>query len=539
MSNICYNNIMNTLEKNIIKTREMLDEYVARGGKLEDLKNSDKEYQAVCNLRLKDETGKSLSIEERFAFLGHKRPNQRQDFFKNAEAMVDKFVAEGGNVDDLTKAHPVYAYIVGTRIRKPDGTVMSVEEKFERIGHPRKPKKENPFVKGQRILDEFVAKGGNVDDLGCDDYEYNYIKNSKFILDGRRLDVEEVFILLGHPRKVKQVKDVRTTLIEEVKAYRASGGSFHVRRKDFPFFERLHTYVVSQHQKGINITTEQAMKSLGFREYSDVYYRCKDLVKLKNYRDAEGYVDSFRTNVQFKQYISDIAKGYGIPYSFVIFLLCDEKVRRFAISTEYISYVKSGLEDYILLNGSLDGISSRDPELYAKLDNVKKYFSIGNGDYFSNEDLLLVLELDGVKNRMTDSTKTDFDVDEIMLNLKKNGGKVTSKSLTNIEYRRIVAKSIKLGVPVQELFKSYGIDYHGNNTNRLSKVYVETLPFLQEMKKRRDEIISTVGLPVDACKEEIFEARLKACQQVYAEFKDKIYNFTPDDVKDKDKELGD
>ncbi len=528
---------MNTLERKIERTKLLLDEFVANGGKLEELKNKDKEYQAVCNLRLKDENGRLLSIEERFAFLGYKRPSQKQDFFVNAKKLVDEFVAGGGKVDELTKAHPVYAYIVGTRVRKTDGTVMTVEEKFERIGHPRKPQKENPVIKAQRLLDEYVAKGGNVDDLGCDDYEYNYIKNSKFMIDGKRLDVEETFAMLGHPRKVKQVKDVRATLIEEVKAYRAAGGSFHIRRKDLPFFERLHTYVVSQHQKGIDVTTEEAMKGLGFREYSDAYYRCKDLALLKTYRDAEGYVDGFRTNSNYRQYITDVGKSYGLPYSFVIFLLCDEKIRSVAISTEYIGYVKSGLEDYILTHGSLDGISNQDPALYAKLDNIKKYFSIGNGDYFSNEDLLMVLGLDGVKNRMTDSTKTDFDVDEIMTRLKKNGGKVTAKSLSNLEYRRVVSKSIKLGIPVQELFRSYGVDYRGNNTSRLSKVYVDTLPYLAEMKNRRDELIKEGKLPEDACKEEIFEVRLRACQQVYEEFKDRIYNFTPDDVKAKDKDL--
>ena len=47
------------------------------------------------------------------------------------------------------------------------------------------------------------------------------------------------------------------------------------------------------------------------------------------------------------------------------------------------------------------------------------------------------------------------------------------------------------------------------------------------MKKRRDEILNMAGLD-KKCKEEQLELKIKACQQVYDEFKDKIYNFAPD-----------
>ena len=372
---------MQNLEKKIDKVRNILKKYVEQGGDVNNLSKRDSEYIAVCNLFLPDENGKNMSLTEKFKFLGFERKAQREPFFEKAKKLVDKYIAQGGEIDELNPGHEVYDYIASNTIKKADGTNMSLTEKFEKLGYLRLSKHKKSFVKAKKMLDDYVACGGNVDDLKTSHPIYEYICFSQIYSNDDVLlkTMEEKFEALGHPRKRKIAKDVKETLIKEIDEYIAKGGSFDVERTALPFFGRMRTYIRSRyHTKGDNISFEQAMKDLGYGNYSDICNRCKELEKLKNFRDEEGYVDSYRQDKLYSGYITYLSKTLDLPYSIIIQLLCDEKLKTITISTEYVAYVKAELEKFIEANGSLKGFS-RDKVLYEKFHNLRRYISAGTG----------------------------------------------------------------------------------------------------------------------------------------------------------------
>lgn len=538
----CYNNSIEVnMNQKVEKVRALLKKYVERGGNVNDLTKKDKEYIAVCNLEVLDKDGKRLSIADRFSLLGFERKPKREPFFEKAQKMVDEYVAKGGDINDLKPGDLVYDYIACNTIKKPEGGNLSLFEKFEKLGYKKNPMKEPSFDRAKKMLDEFVAKGGKIDDLKSTDPIYQFIVSSDIYLGGVLLKtMEERFSALGYPRKRKCAENVKDALIEEIDAYLANGGKFDIDHSKLPFFQRVHSYIKGFKKKGLSLTFEEAMKQLGYKQYSSIYFRCKDLSKLKEFRDENGYVDSFRKDKSFVGYMTFLSRTLEIPYSIIIQLLADEKLKTMTISTEYIAHVKDEFERHIEVYGTLKGFTSIDKKLYEKLHNLRRYISVGTGETFTNEEILSIMDLD-VEHSLKNKTAKDFDLESVMSKFMGKG-KIKSSDIDSPTYRWILTESVKMGVPMTELFNSYGIEYHGKNRDRLSKMYVHKMPYLKEMKARRDELLSKSEICQDknACKEEIFEERVRVCKQVYGEFKEKIYNFSPDDIKEADeKTLGD
>ena len=385
------------------------------------------------------------------------------------------------------------------------------------------------------MLGEYIANGGNVNDLGKKDEEYMFIKNAKIKgEDGNYLDLEGKFELLGHPRKPKY-KDNKKELIAEIEAYKQAGGSFHVTRKKLPFYPRLSTYANQLQRQGIDIPYEQIMKGLGYKDYSDTYFRCMGLFDLEKYRDDNGFVDSYRKNEKLKGYVSALGKSLNLPYYLVITLLADEKLNKCYVDTEYIEQVKTELQQFAKGNGSLKGIRRKNSSLYYKLRMLMRYYGDGAESALSVEDWLGIFELDDVENRFRLTEIKDVDISAIMAGLKQKFGNnvITAKEIESKQYRQILKKAIKLGIPTKELFRNYDLNYKGNQVNRLSSMQVTKIPYLTEMKVFRDDLLESQGITLEngCCKEEIFEARVKACQQAYNKFKDKMFNFTIDETE--------
>lgn len=398
------------------------------------------------------------------------------------------------------------------------------------------------YIKAKQMLDEYVAAGGDVNDLGIGNEIYKYIKAAK-VKDksGKRMTVEAKFEFLEHPRACGRSMDVKQQLIDEATSYRQAGNSFHTVRKKLPFYPKLQSYSKKLRLQGINLSHDQIMKRLGFKEYSDIYYRCMGLFELSKYRDENGFVDGYRKNETLKAYVSAIAEYLNIPYYLVVTLVADENIQKCHIATEYVSQVKSQLQQFYLQHGSLKGLKTKNKKLYYQFDNLMKYYADGDDGLLTKEDWLVAFELGGLDNSFRPSTKADIDIISIMEAIKRKfGERVITANDVRGDYYKVVIKASRLGIPIQELFRNYGINYKGNNVDRLSRMQVTQIPYLIEMRKFRDNLLEANGYTKENgyCEEELFEARVKACKLAYDKYKDKMFNFTIDEVEDlKNKKL--
>ncbi len=459
--------------------------------------------------------------------------------FDDFKKLLDEYVADGGNIDDLTKGDKVYNYIKDRKVVKEDGTRYTMEEKFALSGYPRTPKKaRSAFDKIGEKISEYVNSGKSLEDLKSDDPLYKYIKNVHLRdEDGKLIPIKEILAMFGEERSEKHSKNVKIDLIEEIEKYRTEGGSFHVRRKSLPFYDKLRTYCRSQ-----DMLPEEAMKSLGYKDYSNLYYTYGNIDEIKKFRDKDGYVDSYRSDDSFKSLITSAADFLKIPVPLVVMLVCDENLKEFYLQTEYYDYVRQKMEDYISRHGDLEGISSKDPVLYEKYRKVRTMFLAEYGEAVTNDDVLFTLGFEDIKNKMKDKEFKSKDIKEIMYEAKtiaeKNGGVLSREDLENSKCRAVAINAAKLGVPVKELFRVYEVDYaHGKKIPRLSRVKMQECPYINEMRERRDQLMRDSGVSIENgnCKEEVFEKRVEAALQAYSEYAD-LFEKKYDEEIDKDLE---
>ena len=392
------------------------------------------------------------------------------------------------------------------------------------------------YRKATKMLEEYLSTGKTIEDLTRKDKEYQYISYAKvYDEQGNLINLETKFELLGFPRKRRHVQNLRETLIAEIKDYLISGGSFHVERKNLPFFERLHTYSKSLKTKGVILTNEQIMKDdLGFREYSDSYYRCKGLDNIKYFRDEEGFVDGYRTNLKFNAYIKDLAETYNIPYYLVITLLADEKLRECQIETDKVKYTQALLEKYAKENGSFVNLQKNNPTVYYALDTLTRYYSDGSESRFTKKEWLEIFDLGHIEHnfgKKRNAQEVNFNAVMEKLKQEYKDQIINPKDLDSKTYHLIIKKAVRLGVSVADVFRMYGLRSNSKVINRLSRVAVNEIPYFDEMKKRRNQILKEILKDKKrTCKEEIFEAKLSAVIQVYQEYKEKLESYYPSGV---------
>ena len=393
------------------------------------------------------------------------------------------------------------------------------------------------YKKAVQYIEEFLATGKKIEEMSTKDKAYRYIKNSRvYDENGELIKLEKLFELLGYPRTKKYSSDVRADLIKEINEYLEQGNSLHIDRKKLPFYERLLTYTHILRRKGVMLTHEQIIKEdLGFRQFSDTYFRAHKALKIKDYRDSEGFVDDYKSNKNLKAFIKDLAITYEVPYYFIIVFMCGEKLRRYNIAVDRVSYVKRELENYAAEhNGTLQGLRWKDSTLYSSFDYLIDYFSDGSGQSFTKQEWLEAFELD-IPNRFRGKAKQiDEDIEDVVLRLKQQfpNGFVVAKDMDQTDYRKIIKKSISLGITVSELLKKYELNCKGSSVSRLSRVSVDEIPYIYEMKKRFADLILGSGKTKEnnACKEEILEARVQAMQQIYAEYKEKLDSYLPEKI---------
>ena len=460
------------------------------------------------------------------------------EFYKKE---LDEFVANGGDVNSLTKKDRVYQHISVAKIFRQDGKKCTLEEKFAILGHPRKQKRTHNIEESiKKKIAEYKASGRKIEDLKTSDPLYKYIKNSHFKgKDGKTKTIKEVLAYFGEYREER--KDIEPLLIESIEKFIADGGDLNSKRDDLPFNRRLNHYASKN-----GMSPEQAMHKLGYREYSDIYYRLRGLEKIASFRDEEGYVDGYRQDEIFRNYVGGVSRFLNIPVALVVMLVCDEKLKNFYFPTEYLEFVSKKLQTYIDENGNLDSLSTKDKKLYDQLWRIRKGIFADLKEEVTNEEILYMLGIEDVKNNLQKRgiQLPSFNalMDEAYEVVKEKGGKLTRNDLPAKTYRSLLVYSSRMAVPLEELFRVNGIEYvGGKNAERFSRVFLEEYPYLEEMKKRRDELIAISGVSEENgnCKEEIFEKKIEASVEAYLEYARMLdENFNMDlDYKSKKKQV--
>ena len=231
-----------------------------------------------------------------------------------------------------------------------------------------------------------------------------------------------------------------------------------------------------------------------------------------------------------KNYIEALAETYDIPYYLIVGLVCEEKQKRVVLKGDFLNKLKQDLEAYIEEYENLKGIKTKDIELYNRITIAKKLLGDGSGRLLTSKDVLIILGIEGVESNFKDTTDQELDIEEIMQNIKANnhGEVVKLNTLDKKDYAKIKRKSVSMGIYVSDIFNMYGMKCNGITLERLSKLYLKEIPYIDEMLTRKHELIEESGISIENgnCKEEVMEINIKVCKQVYEEFKEKIYELS-------------
>ncbi len=510
-----------------------LEEYVANGGDVNDLSSKDNIYKKIEGAKFRDENGKRLPMEQVFSMLGFPRARKysidvKADLIKELE----EYVANGGDVNDLSSNHKIYKRIVNTKFCDENGKRLTLEESFNMLGFSR-ARKYSIDVKADLIkeLEEYVANGGDVNDLSSNHKIYRRIESAKLCDEnGKRLTLEQAFSLLGFPRARKYSTDVRADLIKEIEDYIAEGGTFDIQMKSLPFYNRLCVYSIKLQRAGINLSHEEIIRDdLGFKTFSRMAMRCKGLQKLKEFR-KDGFVDDYHVDDKFSSYITSLAESLNIPYYLVITLIADEKLSKYVISADYVKYVQTLLENYIAEYGDLVGIKRKDSKAYSAFTTLCDTCSDGSGQKFSKKEWLTMFGLEGFENRFLEKNKFEkIDISLVMQKLKDKFGDAEfgARDIDRDLYRKILKHATQYAISVKSIFDDYGLNYRGINIKRLNHVTMTEIPYFKEIKALRDKLIKQSGISLENgnTEEECLEAKIKAVQQAYKKYEQKIESF--------------
>ena len=404
---------------------------------------------------------------------------------------------------------------------------------------------ETVLEKIKRKLAKFVENGGDVNSLGRNDELYRYILFSNIVDErGDRLGLEAKFELAGYPRKSKRAKSAKEILKEEAQAWLDAGNSFHVARKSLPFFERLHTVVKYEKIKqNRDVSYEEIMKSLGFKNYSDTYYRYSKLMSLADYKDEDGLVDGYRRDSKMKGFVNSCAESLDMPIAVVVGLIANQNMKKYYLDVDYFKRVRDDLKSYINQHGSLVDLKRNNSRLYGRLEMIKERIGLG-GDSITMKQVLELLDIVAENNFFSKSKKNpnNREFENIMFKLiqtaKQKNGVLRRADIEDGDYLKILGKAVEFGCYMPAFFRLYDINYvDGKENKRFKKMEVEEYPYLSEMRHMRDGLYANaLQNNTSLCKEEKFEMYMGACKQAYNKYKGLIHNFKMSDSSEPDDE---
>ena len=503
-----------------------LDEFVSSGGHVNDLGNIDKLYRQIKDSDI-FENGVRLSVEEKFKRAGHSR-KEKVDALSRITKFLDEFTANGGTIDQIKKGTDAYTFIKNTTVYLPNRRRATMQEKFELAGYTRRPRRLVPISEITQRLADYVANGGNIDDLGVEDELYQLVKK----IDNRH-SLEEKFAMCGQVRHAKRSNDVWDDLRREAHQYVADGKSLHIERKKLPFYEKLHSAKRSYFRKfGKKITSREALERIGVKGYSDTYYNFLPLFELEKYKDSYGYVDSYRKNDVLDAQIDRFGEFLDMPISLVVSLVANQNLEKSYLQTDTLSFISNQLKEFHNSYESFDNISRIDPQLYNRLCRLKRIVKTDDGKPVSTKDLVEMLGAYDTSDTFQDYTEIrdiDFDTDiaPLIEVAKHNYYTISARHIPHSTYRRILDFAARNSTSISNIFAEFNIKYEDSRKNQLFvKLSIDQFPYLREMRAARDTMVQQFEqLHPELTREELFENYLEICKAVYQEYKPLIESY--------------
>lgn len=404
---------------------------------------------------------------------------------ENLKKVVSRFISGGGDVNELKTTDEVYKLVKNTSIII-DKHKLSVEEKFELIGFPRQAKRKSfdEHLKSLRdAISEFVAGGGDVNLLCCNDKLYKKVKNAVLHVDGKELTINEKFDLAGFPRENK---------------------------------------------------------------YNNTKQIIAKLNTLENFKDEKGFVDAYRKDAVMNAFIDNCSLSFQMPPALVVALLANQNLKKYALKVDRYDYIKSRLSDYIKQHGNLVSIKQNDRRLYDLLCSSAKSHPTEKGVKMTLTELVSELGFGDVENGFIETNRTGlFDENKFFEKyysvIKRNGNKISLSDIDTNDYMRLSNYTRRLSISIKEFFERNGVGYISTKkVERNAYLTVDEYPYLEEMREELYKILAGYIAEnpelASADEETLFTVRLEACKFVYNEFKQKISEKYSEPLNSKAKE---
>lgn len=411
------------------------------------------------------------------------------DPMERVQILLDDYAASGGNVFELKKGNPIYQKVKDAHV-VVNGKKLTLHEKFVLAGYDKRVKKAKTIPEITAMLDEFVANGGDVNDLSSTDELYRLVKN----ID-KKMSLYEKFALCKHPREKKKSEDVFVDLKNEILDYLSNGGSLHVERKTLPFYEKMHSAKKNiQRKTGQEISTKELFNMLGIKGYSDTYYNYLPIFDFEKFIDENGFADSYRSNASMNTFVDQEAEKLGVPISIFVLLIADQNLKKCLLQTDTLSFTSKQLKEYKEKYGSYDGIARNDKNLFNRLCSLKKTVVSDDGKPVSTKELVGMLDADdetGVFKPYTAAEELNFerDVEPLVEIARNNNNRLSTRDIDIKTYRLLTSYASRNNITIKAIFSDFGVEYVDfKGTNSHSHLFVDKYPFIEEMRKDRDSL---------------------------------------------------
>lgn len=274
----------------------------------------------------------------------------------------------------------------------------------------------------------------------------------------------------------------------KIQDYINNGGNIHDSRRNLPYYYDMKNIIDYCRKKlGKEITYQQLYELCGFErdyEYHNFKQFCADLkanthlfLNAEHIKNKESK-ESNNIYVRLKSY----AEKYNTnPYDFLV-LMTGFRMNECYIKTDHYQEILRREIFKAYPTGNITGIRRQHPDLYEKLNHLKKYMNI------TMPEVLAMLGL--TTNRSKSVSNTILNEQDIIKELREMypNGNIINLATQNVSlYRKTIALCVKEKKSTNEWCQENNFTYkQAKNVNRLGSISVNA-------KQRYDLLIKLKG----------------------------------------------